>query len=462
MQKHFITFANKAYYEQKGYHDYEWVEVTRGSTSCHITYYVPPVGILTEEKKKIEDSYQEGFSKGFPADKNFSAREPKPYGCWFYMLSGTGIYVNIGKSLVAHRRSSALQMLGLPCPDPPHCYSGSNDFNICTKVIEKGYDSIQIFESHDRNVHELIYCTGHCSTKSVNTSCPPLELRTGWNASKHCSCNNDYPILNCNSKITDVFDCHSIQTQKYRIKQTCYFEDFNWINEFTTSWEGSIAVYVLWDRHGVDETSPKVKSILNQYHSGGWHTVLVHSGDFTASQNFNFSYILKSLNNLDFDIVPILRKSESSLEYKSQSKINMLSLTIPGLLRSVVIKRAGVKIGFISYTLYKMNIDNLDDMVQVILDEALCLKRISDIIVLISSSEIYVDRYIFQKVRKFVDIILGGNADENKSCDDDWHANNDSVIIHSRRDGSFLTAASIDVIDKSNYALKSKIIDLGL
>ena len=87
-------------------------------------------------------------------------------------------------------------------------------------------------------------------------------------------------------------------------------------------------------------------------------------------------------------------------------------------------------------------------------------KWLSDIIVLISSSEIYVDTYILQKVNKFVDIILGGNSDENKSCDNKWHTNNDSVIIHCSRDSSFLTMVSIDVIDKGNYGLKSRIIDL--
>ena len=464
LHQHIITFDNKAYYEQKGHYDYEWVEVTRGSTSCHINYYEDPVGIETEEKKKLEDSYSEGFSKGFPRDVNFSTRTPQPYGCWFYMLSGTGIYVNIGKSLVAHKRSNALQMLGLPCPDPPHCYFGPDDFNICIKVIEKGYDSMQIFESHDRNVHELVYCTGNCATQSVNTSCPPLELRTGWNGTKKCSCSENYPILNCNNKITDVTDCHKIQTEKYRIKQTCYFEDFNWMNEFSTSWDGSIAIFLIWDRHGVVETFPKVKSVLDEFHNGGWSTILVHSGDFTASRvlNLNYSYILKSIDDLGFDIVPILRKSERSLylERKSQSRVGMLSLTLPGLLRSTVVKKAGVKIGFISYTFYKMNIDKIDDMVQIIIDEALCLKRLSDIIVLISSSEIYVDTYIFQKVNKFVDIILGGNSDENKSCDNKWHTNNDSVIIHCSRDSSFLTMVSIDVIDKRNYGLKSRIIDL--
>ena len=49
----------------------------------------------------------------------------------------------------------------------------------------------------------------------------------------------------------------------------------------------------------------------------------------------------------------------------------MLSLILPGLLRSKV-KKAGVMIGFILYTFYKMNLDKIDDMVQIIIDEALC------------------------------------------------------------------------------------------
>jgi hypothetical protein len=47
--------------------------------------------------------YFEGLSYGWPfATEEFKKRTLQPYGCWFYMLRGSGIYVNIGKTLVVY------------------------------------------------------------------------------------------------------------------------------------------------------------------------------------------------------------------------------------------------------------------------------------------------------------------------------------------------------------------------
>lgn len=120
-------------------------------------------------------------------------------------------------------------------------------FMICRKVIEKGYDSIQIYNNEPPyKQEEFIYCTGKCATEPVASACPPLELKTGWNATKDCVCNDTFPIINCNNKITDTADCYDIQELEYRPKQTCYFEDFNWINNFETDWDGSIAIFFSW------------------------------------------------------------------------------------------------------------------------------------------------------------------------------------------------------------------------
>jgi hypothetical protein len=318
IQKHMLIFSNTDYENRKAYKDFDWVEVTRGSTLCHINNHPALFGMNVENRKKFEDNYYQGLSRGWPGDEGFDERKPQPYGCWFYIVRGTGIYINVGKTLGANSRSDAMRILDLQCLDPPNCYSGQNDFNICRKVIEKGYDSIQIFNSHERRVHELVYCSGKCATQPVKGACPPLDLRTGWNATKKCDCNDLYPILNCNNKITDIFDCHQAKPPGEGLKQTCYFEDFNWINTFETSWEGSIAVFILWSRNGT-YTLPKLKTITNKYRQGGWNTILVDSG-LLLDQAVNRPFILHAMNYVEFDIVPVFRKSEYAIMNRNNFK----------------------------------------------------------------------------------------------------------------------------------------------
>jgi hypothetical protein len=72
---------------------------------------------------------------------------------------------------------------------------------------------------------------------------------------------------------------------------------------------------------------------------------------------------------LGFDIVPILRNSEyeEMIKNKDEFKFHMLSLTIPDFIRSVIIRRDCVKIGFISYSLNDMNIDDLVQLIIIML-----------------------------------------------------------------------------------------------
>ena len=336
-------------------------------------------------------------------------------------------------------------------------------FLICRKVIEKGYDSIQIYNNEPPyKQEEFVYCTGKCATEPVGSACPPLELKTGWNATKKCVCNDTFPIVNCNNKITDTAECFDIKQPEFRYKQTCYFEGFNWINTFETDWDGSIAIFFLWDRKNLETRNtllPKLKTIINTHNQGGWSTIVVDSGLMLLNSVTNHTLALEAMKLVGFDIVPILRRSEHAILNRDKYQFQMLSLTVPGFLRSTVLKRAGVKIGFISYSMHSLNADSLDKMAQLVLDEALCLKRQSDIIILLSASEVFADTYIAKKVGKFVDMIVGGNAQEHQSCSDRWHKNSESEIIHSKHDGSYITMISIDVIDKSRFAFKSDILD---
>lgn len=372
--------------------------------------------------------------------------------------------------MVADSRKDSFRLLDLPCYESAYdrldCVAPSSDFEFCSRIIEKGYDSMQIYNSQWQKFNELVICTDQCEVQPVKSSCPPLELRTGWNATKTCSCNENYPILNCNNSITDALDCHHIEKEpEYKVKQTCYFSDFNWINTFQKNWSGATAIFVLWDRHGFKETLPKIKTILDVHKNGGWSYILAYSGDFSAQQNYNKSAVLDVMDMIGFQILPILRQSESEhmLKNKKKYQFHMLSLIQQGFLKSVIIKSAEVKFGLMSYSVSHIKdaiISSIDELVQLIIDEALCLKRTADIIVLLSSADITIDKYVSQKVSSFVDIIVGGNSKDQVSCHDKWHTSNDNVVIHSQTDGSYLTMISVDQIDQDKYSFKSKIVDL--
>ena len=57
------------------------------------------------------------------------------YGCWFHIVTGSGIYVNVGKTLIAKSRKQLRYLLNLP-PE-----AGERDF--CTYALNLGISHIQ-------------------------------------------------------------------------------------------------------------------------------------------------------------------------------------------------------------------------------------------------------------------------------------------------------------------------------
>ena len=69
--------------------------------------------------------------------------------------------------------------------------------DLCTVALDRGYDSIQIEDNA-----EIIVCRGGgCATTPYHGTCPPIELRTGLNASRVCNCSEDMRLLNCGVNI---------------------------------------------------------------------------------------------------------------------------------------------------------------------------------------------------------------------------------------------------------------------
>ena len=173
--------------------DYGWVEISRIRPDCFISRIFHEGNV---HKMNYPVNYTDGLARGFPLFATFRGRNVA-YGCWFYRLTGSGVFVNVGRTLKMKKRGELNRFLNLNCTEPFSSKlndTGCNDYYWCTEALSKGYDSIQL--SHWR---EIIICNNKCSTEPVSTTCPPIELRGGLNATKSCYCNNDYTFINCNN-----------------------------------------------------------------------------------------------------------------------------------------------------------------------------------------------------------------------------------------------------------------------
>jgi hypothetical protein len=123
-----------------------------------------------------------------------------PYGCWFWPMPGSGIFINIGKSLRAQGTGHAVDVLGIP----------RHDLYFANATRAAGFDSLQVlmgqtnlgghksrFHVQTGHTFEIIIANGACMTETIYGACAPMELRTGWDASLPCNCSIDSPILNC-------------------------------------------------------------------------------------------------------------------------------------------------------------------------------------------------------------------------------------------------------------------------
>lgn len=446
IKQHLIAFANES--PATAHVDNAWVEVQRSSTSCLYQYVMKNDSLLASR-------YFEGLSYGWPMNNDeFKKRTLQPYGCWFYLLRGTGIYVNVGKTLVQYSRYEAMDFLGIKVNFV------AADYYFCRNLRNLGYDSLQIFNSHKPYMNELIICSGECITKKITASCVPVELRTGWNATKACHCNDTYPILNCNREITDKLDCNLeyqlnqgiIPTQKESsVKQTCFYEDFDWNNNVFGS-QQKINIFFTNNRHGGTTHLPNLTAFVSSFKDKG-SSILIDIGHY-SHMNFegNVSKLLEEMDVVGYDIVT-MGKLDSIELLPKHYKFQMLSLFSPGFIKSTIINRENLKFGFIAYS-HHNHID-IDLLAQVVLDEALCLKRWSDIIILIGDGGL--DGYISQKLNKYVDLIIS-NSHLDKCCNGTFHSQNENVIIHSIRNISNVGLISFEIVNKEQYTLKSDIL----
>lgn len=178
------------------------------------------------------------------------------YGCWFLAARGSGIYIHTGRSLRASNRSQLADVLQLNLSSTGRQFLEWNPWRLehntrlCEHARSRGFDSMQLgwegcgaYRSGPRAseacFHEIISCHPQCleiptpcmalrqhQGTCARTFCPRCcrtcseherrafsewnsshwpqgpclhnsMLRTGWDASLPCACNDSLRLLNC-------------------------------------------------------------------------------------------------------------------------------------------------------------------------------------------------------------------------------------------------------------------------
>lgn len=140
----------------------------------------------------IRDGWYEGLSLGYPAV--YSPKEKHrpfvPYGCWFRRSEETGIFVNLGTSILIEDRFHLYKQ-----------YQVTDDTYFCSKAMSLGYTSFQL--QVGRKDAETVVCYGDCGRIPFNTTCPPgMKLRKGYQAyNDTCNCSDENILLNCDGNL---------------------------------------------------------------------------------------------------------------------------------------------------------------------------------------------------------------------------------------------------------------------
>ena len=125
-------------------------------------------------------------------------------GCWFFLARGSGVFVNIGRSLRRGTRQEVTSLL-LGRRDLDDA-----DDEWCDAAVRRGYDSVLVgtegagYTTHEseltRDAAELVVCSGACAREWSLDACSPLELRSGSRAQLPCHCDNRSAVLNCGQR----------------------------------------------------------------------------------------------------------------------------------------------------------------------------------------------------------------------------------------------------------------------
>ena len=139
--------------------------------------------------------------------------EGQGIGCWFYIARGSGVFINVGRTLVFRTREKALATQGFGVWK--NGVASYSDHNVAGAAARQGFRSVQLlfgnrFAIYARNktfpTHELILAHSACMQQPAKTPCVPAALRAGWQATLPCTCANAAKVGAAGLKCTELRD----------------------------------------------------------------------------------------------------------------------------------------------------------------------------------------------------------------------------------------------------------------
>lgn len=414
--------------------DYEWLEVTRTSCQCINTQFKHPMN--------------EGLSHGWPIFKSYNRSAPKvPYGCWFYASRGSGVFINVKKTVFIPDREQVPDFFNVSYDTPDR----GNDRDWCAHAMAKGYDSIQTVQRISSSANfEVVLCSGACATTEVFSSCPPVPLRTGKNASLPCTCDQSQALINCGSELSPRH-CSFAPPPANRPKSCALQKDeqpsriFNFSVAFTLGIHGRIEELSRWA-----STLQRLREV---------EPLLLL--DVTMGSKFKDKYGVTALD----EALELLRYDVSSVgkhDLKDPShlpkRIPLLSINLPGFLASAIVHISSIRVGLIGYTVTESL--NVTQVSRLIIDEALCLRKRVSVVLLLAHGGFQIDKFIASTTKGYVDAVLTGLQHGSISCAGQWHNhNNGTVTVAVGRHGMQYGLLRIMGSDEG-VAISSAVLDI--
>ena len=150
-------------------------------------------------------------SGGYTGQKHIEA-----VGSWMYYAKGSGVYFNTGNTISFKYHSDSVKYflnISISCPIFEECVK------YFPKVFEtakqKGYDSIQYLNHDDmrcgNTAIEIVDLHGIGSYTCGNKT--KLNIKSGWNGTKLCKCDNTKQSMNCliNNKMIGGYNALSMK-----------------------------------------------------------------------------------------------------------------------------------------------------------------------------------------------------------------------------------------------------------
>lgn len=142
-------------------------------------YYVsarkPLQGRNYRAVRHADNAWVEVFRVVHVEGTKFSDRSKQEgkYGCWFHPLKGTGVFVNVGRTLVFEHKNRKKEYHDSITGRKVKVFADS----ACPGALELGYDSVQFMEG-DSGYPELVMCSGGCTEELVREACPSHKSET--------------------------------------------------------------------------------------------------------------------------------------------------------------------------------------------------------------------------------------------------------------------------------------------